>query len=237
DILIALVERPGEVIGSDELMARVWPNTHVDEGNLKFQVSALRRTLGGGNRYLVNVPGRGYSFVAPVTHSETPHPPAPQTADIGHAHNLPAQLTRIIGRDDTVRTLALRLPRQRFLTVVGPGGIGKTSVALAVAEALIPAYDHGVWLIDLAPLSDPRLVPSVLAAVLGLEIRSEDPLPGLIAVLKDKRMLLVFDNCAHVVDAAAELAIRILMNAPGVNLLATSREPLRIEGEHVHRLS
>src|SRR5208283_798145 len=107
DILIALIERPGELLGRDELMARVWPNTHVDEGNLKFQVSALRRTLGGGNRYLVNVPGRGYSFVAPVTHSETPHPPAPQTADIGHAHNLPAHLTRIIGRDDTVRTLAL----------------------------------------------------------------------------------------------------------------------------------
>src|SRR5271166_2716905 len=121
DILIALVERPGEVIGSDELMARVWPNTHVDEGNLKFQVSALRRTLGGGNRYLVNVPGRGYSFVAPVTHSETPMPSALQAADEKRVHNLPAHLTRIIGRADIVSRLAARLPRQRFLTIVGPG--------------------------------------------------------------------------------------------------------------------
>ena len=90
---------------------------------------------------------------------------------------------------------------------------------------------------DLAPLSDPRLVPSTLATALGLEIRSENPLPSLIAVLKDKRMLLVFDNCAHVIDAAADLAIAVLRSAPGVHLLATSREPLRIEGEHVHRLS
>ena len=237
DILIALVERAGEVVGKAELVARVWPNTHVEESNLKFQVSALRRALGDGNRYLVNVPGRGYSFVAPVTRSESPMPSALQAADEKRVHNLPAHLTRIIGRADIVSRLAARLPRQRFLTIVGPGGIGKTTVALAVAEALIPAYKHGVWLIDLAPLGDPRLVPNALAAALGLEIRSENPLPGLIAFLKDKRILLVFDNCAHVVDAAAALAIAVLRNAPGVHILATSREPLRIEGEHMHRLS
>src|SRR5208283_3913137 len=102
DILIALVERAGEVVGRGELMVRVWPNTHVEESNLKFQVSALRRTLGDGNRYLLNVPGRGYSFIAPVTLSENPRPRAPQTADIKHAHNLPAHLTRMIGRADSV---------------------------------------------------------------------------------------------------------------------------------------
>src|SRR5208283_3903059 len=237
DILVALVERPGEVFGKEELITRVWPDTIVEESNLKFQISMLRRTLGGGNRYLVNVPGRGYCFVAPVALAEEPRPAEPQAAATNREHNLPTHLTRMIGRADTVSTLAARLARERLIMIVGPGGIGKTSVALAVAEALIPAYDHGVWLIDLAPLSDPRLVPSVLAAVLGLEIRSEDPLPGLIAVLKDKRMLLVFDNCAHVIDAAADLAIAVLRNAPGVHLLATSREPLRIEGEHLHRLS
>src|SRR5208282_947955 len=128
DILIALVERPGEVIGSDELMARVWPNTHVDEGNLKFQVSALRRTLGGGNRYLVNVPGRGYSFVAPVARAEQAGTAAPEPAQTETGHNLPALLTRLIGRNDTVNRLADQLQRQRLLTIVGPGGIGKTSV-------------------------------------------------------------------------------------------------------------
>jgi hypothetical protein len=213
-------------------VARVWRNTHVEESNLKFQVSALRRTLGGGSRYLLNVPGRGYCFTAPVTRTEQPKSAAPQATATEAGHNLPAHLTRLIGRADTVTTLAPRLPRQRLITIVGPGGIGKTSVALAVAEALIPTYEHGVRLIDLGPLGDPRLVPTALAATLGLEIRSENPLPGLIAFLKDKRMLLVFDNCAHVVYAAAALAIAVLRNAPGVHILATSREPLRIEGEH-----
>ena len=139
DVLIALVEHPGEVVGKDELMARVWPDTFVEEGNLKFQVGALRRTLGGGNRYLVNIPGRGYCFVASVALADGPRQSPLQAAATEHAHNLPAQLTRLVGRADIVSRLAGLLPRQRFLTIVGPGGIGKTSVALAVAEALIPA--------------------------------------------------------------------------------------------------
>jgi len=237
DILVALVEHPGQVVGKNELIARGWPNTIVEESNLKFQISALRRTLGGGNRYLLNVPGRGYCFIAPVTRTEQPKSVAPQATATEAGHNLPAHLTRLIGRDDTVSRLARQLAAQRLLTIVGPGGIGKTSVALAVAEAVVPAYDHGVWLIDLAPLSEPRLVSSALAAVLGLEIRSEDPLPGLIASQRDKRMLLVLDNCEHVIDAAAAVAVGILRAAPGVNILATSREPLRAEGERVHRLS
>jgi predicted ATPase/DNA-binding winged helix-turn-helix (wHTH) protein len=237
DMLIALVEHPGEVVSRDELMARVWPNTHVDEGNLKFQISALRRTLGGGNRYLVNIPGRGYSFVAPVARAEGARIAAPEPPQTENAHNLPALLTRLIGREDTITRLGNQLLRQRLLTIVGAGGIGKTSVALAVAEQLIPAYEHGVWLIDLAPLADPRLVPSALADALGFEIRAENPLPGLVASFRDKEMLLVLDNCEHVIDAAAALAVGVLAGAPGVQLLATSREPLRIEGERVHRLS
>ena len=143
----------------------------------------------------------------------------------------------MIGRGDTITRLADRLLRRRLLTIVGAGGIGKTSVALAVAEQLISAYEHGVWLIDLAPLADPRLVPSALADALGLEIRAGNPLPGLVASLRDKKMLLVLDNCEHVIDAAAALAVGVLAGAAGVQVLATSREPLRIEGEHVHRLS
>jgi DNA-binding winged helix-turn-helix (wHTH) protein len=181
DILIALVERPGEVLGKDELMARVWPNTVVEEGNLKFQVGALRRTLGGGNRYLVNVPGRGYSFAAPVTRTEETRPAAPQATTTESTHNLPALLTRLVGRADAVSRIVAQVPRQRLLTIVGPGGIGKTSVALAAAEASINNYEHGVRPIDLAPIGDPRLVPSALAAALGLDIYSDDPLPGLIA--------------------------------------------------------
>jgi predicted ATPase/DNA-binding winged helix-turn-helix (wHTH) protein len=240
DILTALVERPGELVGKHELMARVWRGTVVEEGNLKFQVGALRRALGdgrGGRRYIATSAGQGYRFVAPVSVAQAPAAAPLPAAPTRQNHNLPQQLTRLIGRAGTVSTLAARLPRQRLITMVGPGGIGKTTVALAVVETLIPAYEHGVWLIDLAPLSDPRLVSSALAAVLGLEIRSDSPLPGLIVLLWDKQMLLVLDNCEHVIDEAAALTAGILRGAPGVHILATSREPLRAEGEHVYRLS
>jgi predicted ATPase len=125
----------------------------------------------------------------------------------------------------------------RIVTIVGPGGVGKTTVAIAVARGLIGAYGQSVRFVDLASLLDPRLVPNALAAALGLEIRSEDPIPGLLAALRGKPMLLVLDNCEHVVEAAAALAVEVLNGAPGLQILATSREPLRMEGEHTHRLS
>jgi predicted ATPase len=142
----------------------------------------------------------------------------------------------LIGRSDALARVATLLPRQRFVSIVGPGGIGKTSVALAVAEELLVVYEDGTWLIDLAPLGDPRLVPTALAAALGLQIRSENPLPSLIASLIDKNMLLVLDSCEHVIEAAAALAAGILKGARGVHILATSREPLRADGEWVLRL-
>ena len=146
-------------------------------------------------------------------------------------------MTRMIGRDDAVAALVSRLSRERLVTVVGAGGIGKTTVALAVAERMMATYEHGIWLVDLAPLSDPRLVPSAVATVLGLEIRTENPIHGLVAKLKDSRLLLLFDNCEHVIDVAAGLTAAILSGAPGVNILATSREPLGTAGECEYRLT
>src|SRR6267154_5563653 len=110
-------------------------------------------------------------------------------------------------------------------------------VALAVAERVTTSYEHGVWLVDLAPLGDPRLVPSAVATVLGLKIRTEDPLAALVAAVRDNRMLLLLDNCEHVIDAVAGLAAAVLSGAPGVSILATSREPLRASGEREYRLA
>jgi predicted ATPase/DNA-binding winged helix-turn-helix (wHTH) protein len=239
DILAALVERAGQVVGKEELIARAWPQTYVEEANLKIQVSALRRALGdgqNGHRYVVTVPGRGYNFVAPVRldgSSGAPLPPATTPAGV---HNLPLAVVRILGREEAVADLVARLSRERLVTIVGPGGIGKTTVALTVAERMISSYEHGVWLVDLATLSDPRLVPSAVATVLGLEVRMENPLPGLVAGLRDRRLLLLLDNCAHVIEAAADLSSAVLGGAPGVNILATSREPLGVPEERVHRL-
>src|SRR5690349_12948500 len=143
DILAALVERAGEVVGKEELIARAWPGTFVEESNLKIQVSALRRALGDGqrgHRYIVTVPGRGYNFVAPVSLEEPPQAPLPPTIAPAGAHNLPLVVTRMIGRDETAAALVSRLSHERLVTIIGPGGIGKTTVALAVAERVI--RDH-----------------------------------------------------------------------------------------------
>ncbi len=239
DILAVLAENAGQVVMKEELIARVWPKVFVEESNLKIQVSALRRALGDGqvgNRYIVTVPGRGYEFVIPVGLTAEPAAmPVPAVPQPG-THNLPLAMTRMIGREEAVATLVSRLSRERLLTIVGPGGIGKTTVALAVAERMIADYEHGVWLVDLSPLGDPRLVPSAVATVLGLEVRTDNPLPGLIAALRDRRMLLLLDNCEHVIDAAASLAAAVLTGVPQVNILATSREPLGVAGEREHRL-
>ncbi len=239
DILTALVERAGKVVSKEELIARAWPTTTVEEASLTIQVSALRRALGDGqglNRYIATVVGRGYNFVARIREEEPSQASPPQSIARTVLHNLPFAITRMIGREEIVTTLVAQLSRQRLVTIVGPGGIGKTTVALAVAERMIGSYEDGVWLVDLAPLRDPSLVPSAVAGVLGLEIRTENPLPALVAALKNNRMLLLLDNCEHVIDAAADLAEALLSGTSNVNILATSREQLRVSGEGQYRL-
>jgi predicted ATPase/DNA-binding winged helix-turn-helix (wHTH) protein len=241
DILFALVERAGELVDKDELIARVWPNVVVEESAIRVHIATLRKILGhgqGGARYVENVTGRGYRFVAPVTRHEADGPPGSMAdAAADYCGNLPAPLTRMIGRANIVATLASRLPRQRFITIVGPGGIGKTAVALAVADKLSQSCGDDAYFVDLASVTDPLLVPSALASALELAILSPCPLPSLTTFLRDKTTLIVLDNCEHVVEAAAALADDLLREAPGVLLLATSREPLGSESERVHRLS
>jgi predicted ATPase/DNA-binding winged helix-turn-helix (wHTH) protein len=234
EILIALVERPGELVSKAALMARVWPRTVVEESNLKVHVAALRRALGDGrpgHRYLATVPGRGYRFVARVELSE------PANSAVRHTSSLPASSTHIIGRTDVIDALKRQLPDTRLITTVGPAGIGKTAVAVALAEALTPAYEHGVWFVDLAPVSDAHFVPGAVASALSLTLHSENAVAALGACLREKRMLIVLDSCDHLIEAVAALAEEIIRGAPDVHILATSREPLRARGERVHRLS
>src|SRR5918996_6508978 len=185
EILIALIERPGDLVSKSELMARVWPDTFVEEGNLKVQVAGLRRALGdtrGSNCYLATVPGRGYRFVAPVTRTDEPIASAPRVAAEA-SHPLPTPMTAMIDRGDSVDAIAAQLPHQRLVTIVGPGGIGKTTVALAVARRSMDRYADGVRFIDLASVIDPRLVPGAWAAGLGLGLAGESGIDGVIAAL------------------------------------------------------
>jgi predicted ATPase/DNA-binding winged helix-turn-helix (wHTH) protein len=239
-ILVALIDRAGEVISKRELLSLVWPNTFVEEGNLRLHVAGLRRALRDGqlgSRYVVNVPGRGYSFVAPIQVQVAPTESPPPAARPAQPSSLPLALTRIVGRSAVVDGLSASLPQRRFVTVIGPGGIGKTTVAVAVAHALSPSYRDGVCFVDFASISRPQLVPTTLSAVLGLAIPSEDAIPAIVGFLRHKHLLLVLDSCEHVIEAVAAAAEEISNSAEDVHILATSREPLRTARERVFRLS
>src|SRR5271156_6700320 len=240
DILIALAERPGEVVTHKELISTAWPDVTVEEANLRFQMAALRKALGDGQdgaRYISNIAGRGYCFVAPVTRSSAKKPvPVTGITTTERAKKLPPRLERMVGRDDTVRSLAQQLQMWRFVSIVGPGGVGKTTVAISVAHSLSDGFHDAVFFIDLAALTDPQLVPTAVASALGLMVQSQDPLVGLLAFIGDRKILLVLDSCEHVIGVAAALAERVVSAAPQAHILATSREALRVEGEHVHLL-
>ena len=238
DILIALVERPAEVVSKKELIARVWPDLVVDEGSLRFHVSALRKALGqgrSGTRYVSNVSGRGYCFVAPISRAASL--PALLSNSLAHSPvGLPPSPTRMVGRNETVELISEELIARRFLTIVGPGGIGKTTVAIEVSHSMLAAFDGAVHYVDFGPLGTSSLVPNRVASTVGLPGNFDDPLAALPAFLRDRRMLLVLDSCEHLIETIAPLAERIFREAPEVHILATSREPLQVEGEQVHRL-
>jgi predicted ATPase/DNA-binding winged helix-turn-helix (wHTH) protein len=239
DALIALVSRPNEVVSKGDLLARVWPDVTVEESSLRFHIAALRKALGDGKdgaRYITTAAGRGYCFVAPVARSnESADLNPPLTVSFSHA-NLPSRLRRMVGRDDDVLRLSAQLTASRFVTIVGVGGVGKTTVAVAVGHHLIEAFAGATLFVDLGMLSDPALVGTAVASMLGLSVQSDDPTPNLIAFLRDRRILLILDTCEHLIEAVASLAARIFTEAPQVHILATSREALQVEGEHVYRL-
>ena len=242
DILVTLVRHAGEMVGKAELLAEVWPGITVEESNLRVNLNGLRKALGDGQdgrRFIVNNPGRGYGFFAPVSRverAESIGSPAWPERTGAATSKLHRTVQRIIGRDQLIEKIVAQLPQRRFVTVTGSGGIGKTTVALAVADALRTTYRDGSYLVDLAPVANEALVPSAFSAALGVPVTSDTPIPGLLAVLRDKEALLILDNCEHVVEATSSLAHKIVQSSVGVHILATSRQPLRVIGEHVHRL-
>jgi predicted ATPase/DNA-binding winged helix-turn-helix (wHTH) protein len=252
EILICLVERAGTVVSKNELIKRVWPETIVEEGTLRVHIASLRKILGEGRaqaRYVENVTGHGYRFVATVTRSvessgngqgESPASTAPAVLGPVSNEQLPAlhaPVTRLVGRQDVVATIADQLQHRRLMTIVGPGGIGKTTVAWATADFARSAYPSGVCFVDLGSVPAPRLIFGRLAAALGLNTVASDPLPNIMQFLQAHRMLIVLDNCEHVIDAAALLAEKLLTGSAAVCILATSREPLRVKDESVLRLA
>jgi predicted ATPase/DNA-binding winged helix-turn-helix (wHTH) protein len=239
DILVTLLSRPTEVVTKGDLMDRAWPGVTVEEGSLRFHITNLRKALGdgsGGARYITTVSGRGYCFVAPVSRSGEQSPPPKTPGRVFREANLPGRLGAMIDREEDLKVLLVRLHTERFVTVVGSGGVGKTTLAVAVGHQLIDHFAGAVLFVDLSMIGDPDLVPTVVASMLGLSVQSADATPGLVAHLRDKRMLLILDTCEHLIETVATLAAAIYATASQVHVLATSRETLQVEGEHVYRL-
>ncbi|MBI1685584.1 ATP-binding protein [Caulobacter hibisci] len=239
DILTALVERPGVVISKTELIERAWPNLTVEEANLKVNIAALRRALGekaGSLQYIATVIGRGYRFVAPVRPGQAAGPVREGRQPSGQS-NLPPAIAGIVGRAQDIAQIRKGLEAERVLSIVGAGGIGKTTVAVAVAEGFAARVSDGAWFVDLASLDDPARLPAAIAKALGVAAQPATVLADLLDHLRGRDLLLVLDNCEHVIEAAADCAAAILADAPGVRILTTSREPLRINGERVYRLT
>lgn len=237
DILLMLLEHAPKIVGKRDLMQRAWGTLIVDDVSLRVHVAALRKCLGdrgAAGSHIINVPGRGYCFVGEVTWVMATGGIARTTP--AAASGLPREPLLIVGRDHVFADLLTRLKAQRFVSIVGAGGIGKTTIALALAHRLVAEFQGAVHFLDLAPIDDPRLLPGMLASQLGLMSVTDQRLPLILTSLREQRMLLVFDSCEHIIERAATLTESIFRDAPQVHILATSREALRAEGEHVHHL-
>src|SRR5262245_38821271 len=249
DILLLLVSRYGQLVTKDELMAEIWPGIVVEENNIQVHVSTLRKVLvkaGGDERYLVTVPGRGYRFVAPVdcVSEAPPQSRAPALQDQASApipsasNNLPQQLTPLIGREAEIAEIKNRLTsRGGLVTLTGAGGVGKTRLAIEAGRSLLDRYPDGVWLTELAPLNRSELVTSIIGEVLGVSLSAPSgAIETLALALKNKELLLIVDNCEHVIGEAAGVAEALMRNCPRLSILASSRERLAIAGESVVRV-
>ncbi len=231
DLLLALVERAGHLVTKDELLERVWPKVIVEENTLRAQVSLLRKIL--GPEAIATVSAQGYRFTLEVTClGAAPAPPATTPK-----HNLPQQLTSFIGREKEIAELKELLGTTRLLTLTGTGGCGKTRLALQVAGDLLEAYSDGIWLVELAALAEPGLVPQTVANVLGLkEQPGENLTQTIIEHLASRHLLLVLDNAEHLLTACAEFADGALRRCAQLVILVTSRERLGMAGELTYRV-
>ncbi|WP_312991010.1 ATP-binding protein [Rhizobium populisoli] len=233
DMLIFLASHPGELKTNAEIIKHVWPDTFVEEANLRVHISALRKALDDTQRepkFIANIPGRGYTFIANIVPEQADQPTS--IAPPSSVRNMPAG-ARIFGRNQSIASIAMQLQRSRLLTIVGPGGIGKSTVARAAAMG--KGVSETVW-IDLSEVGQVGLIATTIASALGILARTDNIVRDIALHLANRDVLLVLDGCEQVVEGVAPMVEAILSMSPSARILATSREPLRAEGERVHRL-
>jgi predicted ATPase/DNA-binding winged helix-turn-helix (wHTH) protein len=242
EIVTVLVKSATELVTKDHMMERVWPGAVVGEGTLHVHISAVRKALGPDRAMLKTVSGRGYRLLGSWTpqQQEGTAPPVSssptRTSGAPPANNFPPLITRLIGRAAACQFVRDLVSAYRVVTLTGPGGIGKTSLAIKAVRYLLPDFEDGGWLVELASLSDPGLVPSTVASTLGLKLSGEISAESVARAVGGRHLLLVLDNCEHVIDGAANLAETFTRLCPRTTIVATSREVLRIDGESVYRV-
>jgi len=227
DVLVALVERAGETLNRQELFQLVWPDVVVAKVNLRVHVAALRKVLGDGrdgNRFIVSVSGRGYRFVAAVDRVHA----ARQATALTRASLVPARSGRMLAREAAIATLSSKLARKRFISLGGSSAWGRTLAAFAIAHTFAIDADDAVCFVDFIGISDAGRVATTVASALGCETGQKPPLACVLSYLRDREMLLVFDNCDHVFAGVAQLTELLFGEAPLVHVLVSSREALRL---------
>ncbi|RBB43191.1 transcriptional regulator [Burkholderia reimsis] len=226
EILELLIRANGALVSKDEIMQRVWPHTVVEENNLQVHIAALRKALADDRNLIVTVPGRGYRLVGGRTDVAPPVRAVPS--------RLTAAPTALVGREQTVAEVLAALDTARVVTLVGAGGIGKTRLALEAAMRAEARFPDGAAFVSLATVAAPQFVPDALAAAFGIaQPAGSLTLEAVLASVANRRMLLVLDNCEHLLDAAARIASALTESDAGLRVLATSREALRIQGERL----
>src|SRR5258708_4137085 len=236
DILIYLADRPGEVIAKQELIDHVWSDVTVEEGSLRVHIAAIRKALADGqfgNRYIANVKARGYSFVGtvvPLADTESRNDRFRQQG------RLPVRPIMMVGRETVISEVSGKLRDERFVTLLGPGGIGKTTIALAVGRAATKEFGGEAYFVDLEGLTDPRHVAGAVATSLGVALKSKDPCLELVDLVRSRKLLIILDSCEHVIEAVASLAEQLYWQTEEIHVLTTSRELLKVEGEHCYRV-
>ena len=242
DVMTVLVQSASEFVTKDRMMERVWPGAIVGEGTIHVHISAVRKALGSDRGLLKTASGRGYRLLGSWTAQQREataapvYSPLPRAPAAPPANNFPPLITRLIGRTGACQYVRDLVSAYRVVTLTGPGGVGKTALAIKAVRYLLPDFEDGGWIVELASLSDPGLVPSTVAATLGLKVTGEISAESVARAVGGRHLLLVLDNCEHVIDAAANLAETLTRLFPRTTIVATSREILRIDGESVYRV-
>ena len=243
DVLILLVERGRTLVTREELAARLWPeDVFVDrDAGLRTAILRIRQALGdtaASPQFVETVPGKGYRFVAPTAIIAEPGPSSGAERVVRREPtNLPTDISTFVGRARELGDLVRLLRGTRLLSLTGVGGSGKTRLARQAGTRVATTFDDGVYFVDLASLADPELLPSVVARALDVSERAtETPADTLVEWLRSRRLLLILDNCEHLVDACAALIAALLREAPDLQILATTREALNVPGETLWRV-